>query len=164
MNDHPPAFLCDQMLGRLARWLRAAGYDTALVEPGFSDRELLRLAARENRIVLTCDRKITEYRAAAGITVLLQAGSIDGQTRSLSDALAIDWMRAPFSRCLVDNSPVRSATESEIAAIPENGPGILGPFTTCSVCGRSYWWGGHTRRMTEKLEAWASRERNPLTP
>ncbi len=30
-------FLCDEMLTRLARWLRAAGYDTVMLEIGESD-------------------------------------------------------------------------------------------------------------------------------
>jgi len=157
MTDIPPAFLCDEMLGRLARWLRAAGYDTALVEPGDSDRQLLQRAAQEGRTVLTCDRKVLEHRAAAENAVLIEAGRVDDQIRSLSDVLKVDWMLAPFSRCLVDNAPVRPATDAEIAAIPESGPGVGGPFTTCPECGRIYWWGGHTRRMIEKLEAWADR-------
>jgi len=38
----PPRFLCDEMLGRLCRYLRAAGYDALLANNGRSDRELLR--------------------------------------------------------------------------------------------------------------------------
>jgi len=162
MSNQPPAFLCDEMLGRLARRLRAAGYDTALVEPGQSDRALLRRALRENRTVLTCDQKILEHRAAAGNAVLLESGRVEGQIRSLSGTLKIDWMLAPFSRCLVDNAPVRPATDDEIAAISDGDPGVGGPYTTCPECGRSYWWGGHTRRMIEKLEAWAGRTPTPF--
>ncbi|RFA27009.1 hypothetical protein CAI21_15770 [Alkalilimnicola ehrlichii] len=33
-----PRLLCDEMLLRLARWLRAAGYDTALAVSGMQDR------------------------------------------------------------------------------------------------------------------------------
>jgi len=162
MNEQPPAFLCDEMLGRLARWLRAAGYDTALVEPGHTDRQLLQRARRENRIVLTCDRKILEHRAAVGNAVPLESGRVEGQIHALSDSVKIDWMLAPFSRCLVDNMPVRPATDDEIAAISEGGPGVGGPYTTCPECERSYWWGGHTRRMIEKLEAWADQTGTPF--
>ena len=38
-----PRFACDAMLGGLARWLRAAGYDACWQE-GIDDGELIRLA------------------------------------------------------------------------------------------------------------------------
>ena len=41
-NDEP-IFLCDAMLGGLARWLRAAGFDP-LFEYGIDDREIIRRA------------------------------------------------------------------------------------------------------------------------
>jgi len=45
-----PRFVVDTMLGRLARWLRAMGYDT--LYPGqCADRQLLRLARAEDRIL-----------------------------------------------------------------------------------------------------------------
>jgi hypothetical protein len=43
-------FLCDVMLARVARWLRAAGYDTALAEVKVLDKELLARAIKEERL------------------------------------------------------------------------------------------------------------------
>lgn len=34
----PPRSVCDEMMKRLARWLRAAGYDTLVPEDGARDR------------------------------------------------------------------------------------------------------------------------------
>jgi uncharacterized protein with PIN domain len=42
-EDKGPRFACDAMLGGLARWLRAAGYD-ACWHGGVADPELVRLA------------------------------------------------------------------------------------------------------------------------
>src|SRR5919204_2163316 len=58
----PPAdpetlFACDAMLGGLARWLRAAGYDASW-HPGIDDWDLIRLARREGRVLLTADTGI----------------------------------------------------------------------------------------------------------
>src|SRR5205823_5854209 len=55
--DTPPRFACDAMLGGLARWLRAAGYDACWQE-GIHDWDLIRLADREGRILLSSDTGI----------------------------------------------------------------------------------------------------------
>jgi uncharacterized protein with PIN domain len=50
------------MLGRLARWLRILGYDTAF-SPDSSDADIARIARREQRIVLTRDRGLAARKA-----------------------------------------------------------------------------------------------------
>src|ERR1700726_4335696 len=56
-NDAPHQFACDAMLGGLARWLRAAGYDASW-QANIDDWDLIRLAQREGRILLTSDTGI----------------------------------------------------------------------------------------------------------
>ena len=51
----PPRFAADAMLGRLARWLRVLGFDTAY-DSAIADPELVRMAAIEERVLLTRDR------------------------------------------------------------------------------------------------------------
>ena len=50
-------FLCDAMLGGLAKWLRAAGYDAYYAREGtdVSDRTLTAKALEEGRVLLTSD-------------------------------------------------------------------------------------------------------------
>ncbi len=55
----PRPFLCDAGLGGLARWLRAAGYDTVWV-PDIDDAELVRQAQRRRAIILTTDSLLME--------------------------------------------------------------------------------------------------------
>ena len=57
-------FLCDAMLGDLAKWLRAAGYDTYYARQGtdVSDRSLTRKALEEGRILLTSDGGFLERK------------------------------------------------------------------------------------------------------
>ena len=51
MDDNSiPQFACDAMLGGLARWLRAAGYDASW-HGGVADPELVRIARRHGRTV-----------------------------------------------------------------------------------------------------------------
>src|SRR4051794_18843817 len=52
-----PTFACDAMLGGLARWLWAAGYDASW-QAGIADGDLIRTARSEGRILLTSDTGI----------------------------------------------------------------------------------------------------------
>ena len=72
----PPRFLCDEMLGRLCRYLRAAGYDALLANGGRSDSELLRQCREEGRYFLTQDQLIREHKAAQGVALLLPQGEL----------------------------------------------------------------------------------------
>ena len=53
------AFICDAMLGGLARWLRAGGYD-AEFEYGIDDRALIERAAGSGRMILSSDGPLFE--------------------------------------------------------------------------------------------------------
>src|SRR5262245_39191029 len=56
-----PRFACDAMLGGLARWLRAAGYD-AFWRLGIDDHELIHVSQDEERTLLSSDTKIFLFR------------------------------------------------------------------------------------------------------
>src|SRR5689334_9473258 len=95
-------FLCDEMLLRLARLLRAAGYDTVLAEGGRKDAELLAQARAENRILVTRDKRLA--KAAHPRAVLAEGRGAHAEAEHLAALLPIDWTLAPFSRCVVDNA------------------------------------------------------------
>lgn len=140
-------FLCDEMLVRLARLLRAAGYDAAMAPAGTPDDELLRIAREENRLLLTRDKRLSEQPGA----LLVGASSAVDEARRLSEVLAIDWSLAPFTRCVIDNSPLREASIEEIATMPASAQAKDGPFQACPSCGRLYWPGSHVKRMKDRL-------------
>jgi uncharacterized protein with PIN domain len=146
--------LCDEMLAGLARWLRAAGYDTALASQGQPDAELLALAEAEGRALITRDRRLAHVAAANLRAVLLVGDDLDAHARALADALGVDWTLAPFTRCVVDNAPLRPATAEEVARMPAATRARPGPFNACPACGRLYWPGSHVKRMDARLRRW----------
>jgi len=149
-------FLCDGMLTRLGRFLRAAGYDTEIAGPGEHDGVLLDRAIHEDRLLLTCDRELAQRRAAAGRVIVLPSNGLDRTARALGDAVPIDWFRAPFTRCLVDNSPLRPATPEERDRLPTRAREIGDDdIFTCSQCSRVYWPGSHVRRIRQRLAEWS---------
>jgi len=142
-------FLCDEMLLRLARLLRAAGHDADLAQDGQTDAELLRIARAENRVLVTRDKRL----AAAGHprAVLVTGRGAYAEAESLTAALPIDWTLAPFSRCLIDNTPLRDADAADLRKLPPPAHELPGPFRACPACGRVYWPGSHVKRLGERL-------------
>lgn len=140
-------FLCDEMLVRLARLLRAAGYDAAMAPAGTPDDELLRIAYYEKRLLLTRDKRLSQQRGA----MLVGGSSAVDEARRLSRSLSLDWSLAPFTRCVIDNSLLREATTKEIASMPASAQAKDGPFQACPACGRLYWPGSHVKRMKDRL-------------
>ncbi|MFE1601365.1 Mut7-C RNAse domain-containing protein [Methylobacterium sp. ID0610] len=160
----PPRWLCDEMLARLARILRAAGYDTALAAPGTPDRALLESAGREGRVLLTRDRRLAAAAGHRGLLILQDEP--EAQARHLARACGIAWSLARFTRCLIDNEHLREAAPAEIAALPAAARAGPGPFLACPACGRVYWPGSHVRRMLERLDRLdaATNARSPDRP
>ena len=101
--------MCDEMLLRLGRWLRAAGYDTAIAEGGTDDAVLIARCAAEGRVLLTRDRLLAVRAEAAVPVLLLVEETIEGQARALTASLGIDWLCAPFTRCVIDNAVLEAA-------------------------------------------------------
>jgi len=77
------------MLGGLARWLRAAGYDSLFAEGGWSDRELVELCAREDRVLVTKDRQLALSARDTIPLLLLGSRGMDGNARELREVLGV---------------------------------------------------------------------------
>lgn len=161
MAEAPPRFYCDAMLGGLARWLRAAGYDTLLAQDE-SDRELLALARADTRHFLTCDRTVREHKAARGVAQLLPQTKLDDIAALVGRRFAIDWLARAFTRCVLDNALLEAATAEQVASHPHP---LEGEVLHCPACGRLYWEGSHLHRMRHRLERWqAVASRGPRAP
>lgn len=150
----PPRFLCDEMLGQLCRYLRAAGYDTLLASGGARDADLLRQCRDEGRIFLTRDALVTEHKAARGVALILPHASLDKLAELLGEHFRLDWLRHAFTRCLVDNTLLSAADDAARARAPEDALKPGEPLSYCQACGRVYWQGSHYKRMRAKLMAW----------
>ncbi len=146
-------FLCDQMLSGLGRWLRTAGYDTLIIENNLEDRKILELALKENRILLTRDRHFLEMQSPEKKVLFLTGNSLEECVRELNRELKPNWLYAPFSRCLLCNSPlVKSGGPSILQQVPEDI--LASNIWYCQQCQKAYWLGSHTDRMLEQLQTW----------
>ena len=148
-------FLCDEMLHRLGRWLRAAGYDTVIAAQGADDCDLVAQAGADARWLLTRDRHMARFRNGQGCVVLLEQNTLPGVVAEVSERFAIDWSVKPFSRCLECNTAVIPATEAQRALLPEGALSVSDRAWYCPHCDKLYWEGSHVRRMRHTLENFA---------
>jgi uncharacterized protein with PIN domain len=154
IDAYQPKLLCDEMLQRLGRWLRAAGYDTLIADGGKRDRDLLARAVRERRILVTRDRKLAEHRGAMGWVIVLRANNLDGCVAEVSEQLRIDWLLKPFTRCVVCNTELAPLPPALRSAIPQRLSSQRADLRHCPLCWKVYWSGGHVDRMRRRLESW----------
>lgn len=140
------------MLRRLARWLRAAGYDTTEAPAGALDRHLLAEAVATGRLLLTADRGLPAHRNAPGKVILVEGTGTLEQARDLSRQVPVDWAHAPMTRCLICNETLRAASPEQVAATPPGVQARALPVTFCPGCEKLYWPGGHERRLRATLQ------------
>lgn len=144
------------MLGRLCRYLRAAGYDTLFANHGHQDRDLLRQCHEEGRYFLTQDRLVREHKAARDIALIMPHGDIDQLAMLLGARFRLDWLNHAFTRCLVDNTLLQAADAASTARVPADAIRPDEPLNVCPSCGRVYWHGSHYKRMHARLSRWQS--------
>jgi uncharacterized protein len=138
------------MLGRLARWLRVLGLDTAY-EPALSDTELVRWAHTEARILLTRDRPLVAELQPRRALLLASDAPLE-QLREVVTATGLSHPTELFHRCLVCNAALRPATANEVESlVPAPARALPGPVRRCPGCNRIYWPGSHARRMRAAL-------------
>ncbi len=146
-----PRFVADAHLGGLARLLRMAGFDT-LYDNGYRDDEIVAIAARDDRIVLTRDRELLKRRAVSR-GCYLHAIKPEIQFRELFDRLGLAPGAQPFSLCLHCNLALRAVDKALVLdALPPSVRELHEEFTTCEACRRVYWKGSHHKRMRALLD------------
>jgi uncharacterized protein len=151
-RTQPPRFLCDVMLGRLARWLRALGHNAAY-DSAAEDSALLRRAVRERRTLVTRDTRLAAVSPRPR-TVLLHANDTPSQLRELVDALGIARHPGLLTRCIVCNTRLSRATADQVEErAPEYVRSTQREFRACHGCGRVYWPGTHRPGLLATLEA-----------
>ncbi len=146
-----PRFLADAMLGRLARWLRYLGYDTAY-DARAGDAALAGRALREGRTLLTRDHGLLERWPLSG-AVLVESDRPSDQLRQVVNTLDLAWRGRERTRCTVCNGILRPLPAEEARdRVPAFVFATRDRFTRCPDCGRIYWEGTHAARMREALE------------
>lgn len=140
-------FLCDHMLGTLAKWLRFLGNDVAYPD-SLDDTELIALAGREDRTLLTRDRELSGRMAGS---LFVASDDLDAQ---LLQVLLHFNLQADLSmsRCSVCNGPLRGIEKAEVRGkVPDGVVDRQQEFWRCDACGHLYWQGSHWESMNARM-------------
>jgi uncharacterized protein with PIN domain len=140
------------MLGGLARWLRAAGYDASWHE-GIADPELVCLARSEGRTVLSSDGDVFEFALVRdGVVPALfvpRGLAVQAQLAHVLRGLGLP-LREP--RCMACGGELAELTSEEASArVPPRSLAFHDRFWACVCCGRAFWHGTHWQKIIGRL-------------
>jgi uncharacterized protein with PIN domain len=151
MKDEP-RFACDAMLGGLARWLRAAGYDASW-HASIADSDLILLSQAEGRTLLSSDSGIFLHTVIRDglVPALFVPLRLDPQ-RQLAHVLGKLGLPVRQPRCMKCGGTLLEIPKEQAAGrVPLRTFTWLDHYWECSRCKKVYWHGTHWRRIEDQL-------------
>ena len=145
--------LCDQMLGTLAKWLRLLGYDTVYIDNDLPDEDIIELAKKENRIILTRDKNLVITAKRENLrTIEIKPVDLDEQIKSVIKKFGLDENKI-LSRCSVCNAPIVKIDKEKVKnLVPKKVFENNQEFWFCENCKKVYWMGTHWKNMKKRIE------------
>ena len=144
----------DANVGKLARWLRMLGYDTVFIN-NIDDGELVSIALRERRVIVTKDTRIILRRVVASgrvKAVLIEYDDPGDQFRQLARAVKLD-QEHKFTRCLECNQPLEPRGRDKVEGlVPPYVFETQSQYHQCPACRRIYWRATHWQHMSQVLD------------
>jgi len=144
-------FIVDCMLGKLAKWLKILGFDAVFFSK-IEDTELLALAKKEKRILLTRDNGLIE-RSSNIQSLLIESEDWNRQIEQVLDEFELWQDIQPYSRCIECNAELKDLPKVRARNLVT--PFVYekaDAFSICPSCGRVFWKGTHHKDMEVKLE------------
>jgi uncharacterized protein len=144
-------FVADGHLGTLVRNLRLLGFDVAY-DGQAHDRQLLSVMEREDRALLTCDRRLLMH-AIVRNGYCPRSQNPDDQTIEVIRRFDLFNSINPFTRCLRCNAPLQKVIKADVIEKLEPLTKIYyEDFRRCTGCGQIYWAGSHFAKLQRRLE------------
>ncbi len=144
-------FIADNMLGKLAKYLRMMGYDTVYPPPSDANG-LIVLSKSEDRVILTRNSIfIRDFKPENYLFIESQHFSEQMIQVIKKFNLEINTDNF-FTLCMICNEHLFQVSKEEVKEkVPESVYINFKEFRQCPSCSRIYWHGGHTQRMENKL-------------
>jgi uncharacterized protein with PIN domain len=144
-------FVADGHLGGLTRNLRLLGFDVAYRQSA-DDRQLLQVMVRENRALLTRDRRLLMH-AIVQHGYCPRSQNADEQTIEIVRRFDLSELIVPFTRCLRCNAPLEAAAKADVIDKLEPLTKIYyDQFRCCPGCKQIYWSGSHFPKLQKRIE------------
>jgi len=155
-------FVADCMLGRLAKWLRILGFDVLYFSKA-EDRELVAVARREGRVLLTRDTGLIERTAKRPNRLFIRSDEWEDQVVQVLDEFELWDKVRPNTRCIPCNLPLKPISRERARNLVT--PYVCehaGSFAVCPGCGRVFWQGTHYGDMERKVERLLERRKKSI--
>ena len=144
-------FVVDAMLGNIARKLRFFGYDTKYY-PNIDDREIIALAMKEDRTILTRDKDLSNKAMKEKIqsTVLESLIEVE-QLIQIAKNYSIQKFLIDFDkiRCSLCNGKIASIKREDVVEKIPIGVKNKTEFWICKKCDKIYWKGTHIEKLVQ---------------
>ena len=143
-------FVIDANMGKLARLMRMAGFDS-LYSSDFEDDQIVSIAQNERRIILTRDVNLLK-RGAVIHGYFVRATDPWKQLSEVLLRFGLHHRVKAFKRCLPCNGVLELVDKDEVKdQILAQTARSYQQFFRCSSCGKVYWQGSHYERMNRLL-------------
>ena len=142
------------MLGKLARWLRMMGHDVEYSN-NMDDSELLIIAKKQQRILLTRDFELYQRAVAKEVDAFYVQGQTEEQrlaelAKRFGIRLEIDMATSRCPKCNTQVEPV--SKEEVVSRVEKSTFEHYTEFWECPKCGQVYWQGAHWTKIRETLK------------
>jgi uncharacterized protein with PIN domain len=144
-------FVADEMLGKLAKWLRILGYDTLYIK-NKDDNYLINSAFKEQRMLLTRDTAMVERKYIPQYILIKSDNYLEQIKQIIGEYKIVPNRDMFFSRCLLCNSEIKPILKDDIKEkVPEYVYDTQDNFLFCRKCGKIYWKGSHIENAMKKI-------------
>jgi hypothetical protein len=148
---HPPSFILDNHLGRLAAYLRMLGFDS-LYRNDFQDDELAEIASFTNRVLLTRDLRLL-MRKSVNLGYWIRSKDPKTQIAEVVRRFEISNMIEPFKRCMRCNALLIPVEKNQVLSqLQPLTKEYFNEFRKCPDCNQVYWQGSHYDHMTSFIQ------------
>lgn len=144
-------FIADVHLGRLAAYLRLAGFDTDY-RTDYSDAALAATAAGEDRVLLTRDVDLLK-RSVVTHGYFVRNTQPGRQLAEVLQRFECVSAAQPFTRCPRCNGVLQTVDKMRVVdRVPPRTRDCHDAFSQCPVCASVYWQGSHYHRIQRFLD------------
>ena len=137
------------MLGNLAKKLRLLGFDS-LYSSSIEDDELLLVAKRDNRAIITKDSLLADKAKKQGImTISVTNENEIEQIFQINEKITLGkcMVGGDTSRCPVCNGELKNIEKKDVEnKIPSGVIENMNDFWICEKCNKVYWEGTHIKK------------------
>ena len=137
-------FICDEYLGKLARWLKIIGLDT-YYRNRLPDEELMEIAGKESRVILMRDHRLAQILQKRGLKYFFLEENYPAlQLKEIVEHFQAQIRIRIFTRCTECNLGLEELS-------PKQAEGLVPPFVfktqkiyrRCPNCQKIFWRGTH---------------------